>query len=99
MSTYTIISYDNGCFGDGGAPMNRGEYDSATEAIARARELVELSLAEHFHNSKDADDLMTYFTIYGCEVPFIHGVPVIDFDPYVFAEQRAIAMHSEKGNP
>ena len=97
MSTYTIISYDNGCFGDGGSPMNRGEYESATEAIARAHELVEESLAEHFDTAEDADDLMTYFNIYGCEVPYIHGVPVIEFDPYVFARKRAIAMYAERG--
>ena len=99
MSTYTIISYDNGCSGDGGAPMNRGEYESAAEAIARAHELVEESLAEHFDSATDAADLMTYVTIYGFEVPYIHGVPVIDFDPCAFAEQRAVAMYSEKGNP
>ena len=98
MNFYTIISYDNGCFGDGGAPMNRGDYQSATEAIARAHELVDESLAEHFDTAKDAADLMIYFTIYGCEVPFIHGVPVIDFDPYVYARERATLMYSEKGS-
>ena len=99
MSTYKIISYDNGRFGDGGSPMNRGEYESATEAIARAHELVEESLAEHFDAAEDAADLMNYFTINGCEVPFTLGVPVIDFDPCAYGEQRAIAMYSEKGNP
>lgn len=99
MSTYRIISYDNGCFGDGGSPMNRGEYESSVEAIERAEQLVDGALAEHFSNAEDAADLMTYFRIYGSEVPYTHGEPEVTFDPYVYAKQRAQLMFAQKVTP
>ena len=78
MGKYTVISYDNGCFGEGGAPISRGEYDLAAEAIGRASELVDMALSEHFANASGVADLMTYFSLYGSEVPYIHGEPTVD---------------------
>ena len=69
------------------------------EAIGRASQLVDLALAEHFANAKDVADLMTYFSIYGSEVPYIHGDPAVTFDPYAYAEERARLMFADKDTP
>ena len=91
MGRYTIISYDNSTFAEGGTPVSRGEYESAAAAIKRAEEFVDQSLNEHLKVAQDAADLMTYFSIYGSEVPYISGEPAITFDPYEYAKTRAAA--------
>ena len=89
MSQYTITSYDNSTFAEGGTPVCRGVYESLAMAIEHAEELVDQSLKEHLAVAQDAADLMTYFSIYGSEVPYIKGEPAVNFDPYAYAKARA----------
>jgi hypothetical protein len=92
MARYSIVSIDNGSFGTGGSPMKRGEFDDGDDAIACAKQLVDRALLEHFASAKSAHDLMTYYTIYGSEVPIIHGEPRLAFHAYQYAREKANAM-------
>jgi hypothetical protein len=98
MARYSIVSIDNGSFGDGGSPMKRGEYDDASAAIKRAQELVDGALLEHFASAKNAGELMTYYTIHGSEVPMIYGEPRVAFHAYQYAREKANAMFSTSAN-
>jgi len=92
MARYSIVSIDNGNFGGGGTSMKRGEFDDADVALARAKELVDQALLEHFGGAATAHDLMTAYTIYGSEVPMIFGEPRVAFHAYQYARERANAM-------
>ena len=96
MARYRIISIDNGSFGDGGDPMNRGEFDDPNAALDRAIELVDEALGRCFPSVKDAKGLMDLYTIYGDEVPMIYGEPRINFNAYDYARVKAASMFAEK---
>ena len=92
MPRYEIISIDNWDFAEGGSPMSCGEFDTAEAAIARAQELVDGALLQHFGSASDAEHLMSYYAIFGDQVPTIYGEPKVDFDVYAYAERKAREM-------
>jgi hypothetical protein len=96
MARYSIVSIDNGDFGDGGSPAKRGDFEDGDEAIARAKQLVDEALLKHFASAKSAHELMTAYTIHGSEVPMIYGEPRLAFHAYQYAREKANALFAAK---
>jgi hypothetical protein len=92
MSRYTIVSMHNGNIGSGGSTTKRGEFDNGPDAVAKAQELVDAALLEHFSSSKTAHELMTHYMMRGSEVPMIYGEPRLAFHAYQYAREKANAM-------
>jgi|ERR1017187_7634481 hypothetical protein len=99
MSRYRVVSIDNDSFGGGGSPRKRGEFDDGQQAIAHAQQLVDKALLEHFSSAKSAEDLMTYYTTHGSEVPMIYGEPRLAFHAYQYAREKANAMFATTSAP
>ena len=92
VSRYKVVSIDNGSFGSGGSPMDRGEFDDVDAAIRHAKSLVDGALLEHFGGATTAHELMSSYTIHGSEVPMIYGEPRASFHAYQYARERSNAM-------
>jgi hypothetical protein len=92
MSLYTVVSIHNGEIGAGGSKMDRGEFNDGDAALARAKQLVNDALLEHFDAATSADMLMRAYTMRGSEVPMIYGEPRIQFHAYQYARERSNAM-------
>lgn len=95
MARYNIVSIDNSNIGQGGQRFDRGEFESAEAAIARAKQLVDAALLEHFSSASSAHDLMSQYMRKGSEVPMIYGEPRAAFHAYQYAREKATAMFAE----
>lgn len=91
MPRYNIVSFNNAHAGRGGAPLNRGEFDSGEAALAHANQLVHEAL-EQLGEVSSAHELMTHYARRGSEVPMIYGEPRIAFNAYQCAREKANAM-------
>ena len=91
MPRYNIVSFNNAHAGRGGAPLNRGEFDSGEAALAHATQLVHEAL-EQLGVVSSAHELMTQYARRGSEVPTIYGEPRIAFHAYQCAREKANAM-------
>jgi len=85
---YTVSAYDRWEYPDDSWD-DRGEFDSAAEAIACANRVVRKSL-EHLRRQKpkaDAEELLNQYHHFG-EVPLIRGEPKVPFDT-----RKAVEWH------
>jgi hypothetical protein len=91
MARYNIVSIDNAHVGQGGRRLDRGEFESAEAAIARAKQLVDDALVQ-LGGVASAHELMAQYMRRGSEVPMIYGEPRVAFHAYQYARERANAM-------
>ena len=93
MAQYNVVSIDNARVHLGGGRLDRGEFQNAEAALARAKELVDVAL-QQLGGASSAHELMALYMRMGSEVPMIYGEPRIDFHAYRYARERANAMFS-----
>lgn len=92
---FRVLVDDNSHFMDDDERWTLGVYDTAEEALAACRRLVDASLAEGFEPGMSADALFGHYKAYGDD-PFITSIdgqgtaPV--FSAWQYAEERAKAM-------
>ena len=91
MPRYNVVSFNNAHAGRGGAPLNRGEFDSGEAALARAKQLVDQAL-EQLGAVSSPHELMMQYARRGSEVPTIYGEPGIAFHAYRYAREKANAV-------
>jgi hypothetical protein len=91
MARYNIVSIDNAHVGRGGSRLDRGDFESAESAVARAKQLVDDALLQ-LGDVASAHELMTQYMRRGSEVPMIYGEPRVAFHAYQYARERANAM-------
>lgn len=91
MARYRIVSIDNARVGLGGSRLDRGEFESAEAAIARAKELVDDALAQ-LGVAASAYELMAQYMRRGSEVPMIYGEPRVAFHAYQYAREKTNEM-------
>ena len=96
---YVVTSIDNSSVGVGGTSMNRGEFDHAASAIARAQQLVDDALRKLCASAKDANELMAHYMLRGAEVPMIYGEPRATFHAYQYARQKANELFPSERTP
>jgi hypothetical protein len=72
-----------------------GEYETADQILAAARQIIDRSLAECWKAGMTAEQLYSQYSGFG-EIPYILCLHVEEisprFDPWAYAEERAKAM-------
>ena len=91
MARYNVVSIDNARIDQGGSRHDRGEFESAEAALARAKQLVDDALGQ-LGVAASAHELMAQYMRRGSEVPMIYGEPRVAFHAYQYARERANAM-------
>lgn len=97
---YQVVSYDVSDEPAGDAITRlQGEFDTAEEALACARAVVDRDLAHLSTSCKTAADLASQFSNFG-EGAMIFGEPRQYFNPYAYAQDRAGQLFpgAEDGN-
>jgi hypothetical protein len=69
---YTLLYDDNFHFMDEGERDLIGEFDSAEEAIAAAKQIVDRDLRDAYESGMTADELYDHYTSFGSD-PFIRS--------------------------
>jgi hypothetical protein len=95
MARYSVFSINNAHAGQGGARLDRGEFDSAEAAVDHAKRLVDGAL-DQLGATASAQELMTQYMRRGSEVPMIYGEPRVAFHAYQYARERANAMFAAR---
>ena len=95
MARYNIVSMNNAHAGLDGVRLDRGEFDSAEEALAHAKKLVDEAL-EQLGPLASAHELMTQYGRRGSEVPMIFGEPRVAFHAYQYAREKANDMFATR---
>ncbi len=94
--TYKVSSYDNfHMYDEDDGPDEHGEFDLATEALAKAREIVEQSLRHNAKDAKSVQDLIDRYQSFG-DAPSIRGEPNIEFSASRYAAEIAPVIFAEK---
>lgn len=88
MPKYTIVSINNARVGQGGIPVQRGEFASADAALDHAKDLVDQALQD-LGATASAQELMARYMRFGSEVPMIYGEPRVDFHAFRYAREKA----------
>jgi hypothetical protein len=92
---YSVTRYDNGHFADSAeAPDPVGRYDTAEDALAAAKTVVDESLRHLAAQSSSVDDLLDKYSDWGDSVS-IRGHPRVDFGSWDYAKERAEAIFVE----
>ena len=91
MARYNVVSIDNARIDQGGSRHDRGKFESAEAALARAKQLVDDALGQ-LGVAASAHELMAQYMRRGSEVPMIYGEPRVDFHAYRYAREKANAM-------
>ena len=94
---YQVVSYDVSEEPAGEAFFRlRGEFDSANEALACARAVVDRDL-EGYSSEATADAMYGQFSSFG-EGALIWGAPKVEFNPYAYARERANQVFAQTKN-
>ncbi len=87
---YTVLVDDNFHLHDEDERYEHGKYDSAAEAIATAKQIVEDSLAHQFQPGMTAKELLDRYIDFGDD-PFVKtpsGAPRVEFSAWTYATER-----------
>jgi hypothetical protein len=100
---YRVLIDDNYKFMDESERLNHGTFETAEEALAACRAIVDEWLAEAFKPGMSADDLWQSYVAHGDD-PFVMPVnpkdaPAVSFDAWEHACQRCQAMGRGDVNP
>lgn len=90
---YRVLVDDNFHFMDEGSRYCAGEYDTAEEALARAKDIVESSLQEVFKPGISAKQLYDQYVAFGGD-PYIVGPEEVSFSAWDYARDRAAQLCS-----
>ena len=92
---YSVETYDAGEAPGERRPLSHGMFASAADALAAARLVIESNLSLSLTAGLSAADAFDEWSQYG-DVPTITargGAAPIEFDPFVFARERARELH------
>lgn len=94
MPKYIVVSIDNARVGQGGIPVQRGEFATADAALDHAKELVDQALQalQELGAAESAQELMARYMRFGSEVPMIYGEPRVGFHAFQYAREQANAI-------
>jgi hypothetical protein len=99
MPRYKVMVDDNFHYHEEDERREHGIYDTAAEALAACRALVERSLREEYRPGISAEALYDRYTSFGDD-PFIMVIDGADdgakFSAWSYAKERARAMCGEK---
>jgi hypothetical protein len=89
--SYRVVVADNFHYQDPDEIYVFGEFNSAEEALSKAQQIVEASLADTYEPGMTADALYCSYTMFG-EDPYVvalDGAPIVSFSAWDFARSRA----------
>lgn len=93
---YMVLVDDNFHYMDESERYTHGEYDSAEDAIAECKKMVDEFLTENYKDGISADDLYSYYKGFG-EDPFIGSDDTeCKFSAWNYAKERCREMCSEQ---
>ena len=86
---YDVMTDDNFRFADPSARTGSGRYETAEDAAAHCRKIVDQCLAEALEPGMSAEDLWSSYKMFG-EDPFIvaRGSPPASFSAWDYARER-----------
>ncbi len=102
MPRYRVVVADNFHYQDPDEHREHGTYETAAEALAACRAVVDQSLAEEHRAGISADDLYQRYVSFGDD-PFIvaldEGAPPPPFSAFTYARERCRILCGPDGKP
>ena len=91
---YSVLTHEsNFTPPDLGSLLPVDEFDTAEEAIACLKRVIDKQLLASLNEGKTYKEAYDQFSLYG-EVPIIRGEPHVYIQPYEYAKQRAMILAS-----
>ncbi len=94
---FSVRVWDNFHYMDEDEAYIRGEYPTWDEAVAAARRLVDLSLAECYKPGMTAADLYSYYTSFGDDTSVVPEPKGHHFSAWGYARDRCEELCSGAG--
>ncbi len=91
---YVVYVDDNFHYMDKDERYKSGEYDSADEAIAKCKEIVDRYLTEYKPKFSTAEELYESYTGYGDD-PFVVGPTKVDFSAWDYAKEQCEKLYKK----
>jgi hypothetical protein len=89
---YSVLTHEaNFTPPDLGSLLPVDEFDTAEEAIACLKRVIDKQLLGFLREGKTAKEAYDQFSLYG-EIPIIRGEPRIYIQPYEYAKQRSVII-------
>lgn len=92
---YRVLVDDNFHYMDESERYSSGDYDTAEEAVAKCKEIVDGFIDDAAKKAKSAADLYDSYQLFG-EDPYVEGPTEVDFSAWDYAKERSEQIFKSK---